>query len=86
MSQQIAVRLPDDTLAELDDAIASGRWESRAEAVREGIKLVLVREQEERIAAAYRLGYDEHPQEQWTGKTGAELAAEAVSAARPRRG
>lgn len=85
MSQQIAVRLPENTLAEIDNAVASGRWESRAHAVREGIELVLVREREERIAAAYRRGYGEHPQEAWTGEAGAELAAEGVTAARRTR-
>jgi Arc/MetJ-type ribon-helix-helix transcriptional regulator len=39
-TEQIAVRLPEDLLAVLDDLVARGAYESRAAAVRAGIEAV----------------------------------------------
>ena len=41
MATQIAVRLPDDVLARLDQLVADGTYESRAAAVRAGIDAVM---------------------------------------------
>jgi len=54
MAKQIAVRIPDDALAAVDIAITTGRFESRAAAVREGLERLLADERE--IAEDYRRG------------------------------
>jgi len=73
MSRQIAVRLDDDQLAALDAEVASGKFESRAEAVRAAIDRMLREEREREIAEAYRRGYGRQPQEEWVGQAGLEL-------------
>ena len=40
-SEQIAVRLPEELLADLDDLVSRGVYESRAAAVRAGIEALL---------------------------------------------
>jgi Arc/MetJ-type ribon-helix-helix transcriptional regulator len=54
---QIAVRLSDSELRELDSAVAAGEYRTRAEAVRAGIRLLAREAREERIVAAYRRAY-----------------------------
>ncbi len=58
---QIAVRLTDSELLELDSMVAEGAFRTRAEAVREGIRLLRRETREERIAASYRLAYTDNP-------------------------
>jgi Arc/MetJ-type ribon-helix-helix transcriptional regulator len=58
---QIAVRLTPDELRELDSMVAAGGFRTRAQAVREGIRLLRHEAREQRIAAAYRKGYAEDP-------------------------
>lgn len=76
MSIQIAVRIPEEDLSALDEAIARGRFPNRAAAVREGLEQLLREEREREIDEAYRRGYGEQPQEEWVGETG--LAAFAA--------
>lgn len=58
---QIAVRLTADELRELDSMVAAGGFRTRAQAVREGIRLLRSEAREQRIVAAYRKGYAENP-------------------------
>lgn len=78
MSQQIAVRLPDEVLAGVDATVASGRYASRAAAVRAGLNRVLAEEREREIADAYRRGYEQAPQEEWVGEAGLAFMAEVL--------
>ena len=61
-SQQIAVRLPESLLSNLDRLISSGRYGSRAEAVRAGVEKVLADEERRSIDRAIIAGYQKHPQ------------------------
>jgi Arc/MetJ-type ribon-helix-helix transcriptional regulator len=83
MSTQLAVRLSDEDLAALDKAIASGRFPSRAAAVREGLSRLLGEEREREIEEAYRRGYGTHPQEAWVGEVGLAGFAALVAAEEP---
>jgi Arc/MetJ-type ribon-helix-helix transcriptional regulator len=74
MSQQIAVRLPEDELAALDGAVAHGGYKSRAAAVRDGIARIVHEEREREIAESYRRAYTKYPQE----REFAEAAAYAM--------
>lgn len=58
-TEQIAVRLPVELLAELDDLVSRGLYESRAAAVRAGIEVVMelerTRQIDREIIEGYRL-------------------------------
>ncbi|HEY7961346.1 MAG TPA: ribbon-helix-helix domain-containing protein [Solirubrobacteraceae bacterium] len=54
---QIAVRLAENDLKALDAAVARGAFQSRAEAVRAGIRLLARELREQRIAESYRAAY-----------------------------
>lgn len=79
MGQQIAVRLSNEDLLQLDAAVNRGEFASRAEAVRAGLELVLARQREREIAEEYRRAYAEQPQEPWVGEVGASLMGEALA-------
>jgi Arc/MetJ-type ribon-helix-helix transcriptional regulator len=80
MSEQIAVRLSKADLARLDEAIADGRFPSRAAALREGLNSLLRDEREREIEDAYRRGYGAAPQEEWVGEAGLAAFAAFVEA------
>ena len=78
MATQIAIRIPERDLAAIDQAVAAGRFPSRAAAVREALERLLAAERERQIADDYRRAYAEHPEEEWVGRLGEELMAESV--------
>ncbi|HEY7692576.1 MAG TPA: ribbon-helix-helix domain-containing protein [Gaiellaceae bacterium] len=80
MSQQIAIRLPEEDLSRLDRAIARGRFPNRAAALRQALERLLRDEREREIEEAYRRGYGEQPQEEWPGEVGLAALAELVAA------
>ncbi|MGH9054500.1 MAG: ribbon-helix-helix domain-containing protein [Acidimicrobiales bacterium] len=58
---QIAVRLPEELLGELDALVASGVYESRAAAVRAGIEAVTALEHRHQTDRAIVAGYTRAP-------------------------
>lgn len=70
MTVQVPVRLTEEDVAALDEAVAAGRFESRSAALRAGLTRVLRDERERAIAEAYRRGYGQHPQEEWIAEAG----------------
>jgi Arc/MetJ-type ribon-helix-helix transcriptional regulator len=60
-TEQIAVRLPQPLLSDLDDLVANGVYESRAAAVRAGIEAVMKLEDQRRIDQAVVDGYTRVP-------------------------
>lgn len=58
---QIAVRLTDTELRELDALVGAGRFRTRAEAVREGIGLLRRETREKQIEVSYRRAYENQP-------------------------
>jgi Arc/MetJ-type ribon-helix-helix transcriptional regulator len=54
---QIAVRLTGDELRELDSLVDAGGFRTRAEAVREGIRMLRHEAREKRIVDAYQRAY-----------------------------
>lgn len=79
MSQQIAIRLPDDDLTGIDAAVSEGRFPSRAAAVRAGVDLLLRAERDRRIADEYRRAYGDRPDDARIGEAGLRLGAELIS-------
>ena len=80
MSQQIAIRLPEEDVSALDEVIARGRFPNRAAALREGLERLLREEREREIEEAYRRGYGAQPQEEWIGEVGLAAFAELIAA------
>lgn len=78
MTQQIAIRIPDDQLRALDDAVKEGSFESRADGVRQALTRLLSELREEKIAREYREAYARYPDDPVVGEAGAKLLAEAV--------
>ena len=60
-TEQIAVRVPGPLLADLDDLVASGVFESRAAAVRAGIEAVMKLEHQRQTDRAVVDGYTRQP-------------------------
>ena len=75
MSVQIAVRLSDDLVSELDHVVATGHMHSRAEAVRSAIELLVQIEREREIGEEYARAYGAEPQDDWVGRAGLSLGA-----------
>ena len=61
-TEQIAVRLPEELLADLDDLVARGVYESRAAAVRAGIEAVRELDRRRLTDRAIVAGYRRVPQ------------------------
>lgn len=80
MSLQIAVRIPDEDLAALDDIVARGTFPNRAAAVREALARFLQSERRHEIDESYRRGYGAYPQEEWVGEAGLTAFASLVEA------
>ena len=62
MSPQIAVRLPAPLLDAIDAIVDSGRFETRADAIRAGIEQIVDHERRRRIGEAIVEGYGRTPQ------------------------
>jgi Arc/MetJ-type ribon-helix-helix transcriptional regulator len=70
MTTQVPVRLTERDLAALDQLVDSGSFRNRSEALRAGLATLLHEHREHEIEAAYRRGYDAHPQEDWIAAVG----------------
>jgi Arc/MetJ-type ribon-helix-helix transcriptional regulator len=57
-------------VAALDELVARGRFANRSAALRAGLSSLIREERERAIDDAYRLGYGEHPQEEWVAEVG----------------
>ncbi len=60
-SQQIAIRLPQQLLRDLDELVADGLYESRAAAVRAGVESLTALQHQQRIDEAIVDGYRRSP-------------------------
>lgn len=60
-SEQIAVRLPEPLLSDLDELVNSGIYKSRAAAVRAGIEAIMELDQRRRTDRAIVEGYKRKP-------------------------
>jgi len=64
MTVQIPIRIPNEDADRLDAIVASGRYASRSDALRQGLDLILRQERDREIVESYRRAYAEHPQEE----------------------
>jgi len=63
MSEQIAVRIPDELAESLEDLVVAGRFETKAEAVRSALKVLVESERRRRIGELISEGYRQLPQD-----------------------
>jgi Arc/MetJ-type ribon-helix-helix transcriptional regulator len=64
MSEQIAVRIPDELAASLEELVTSGRFPTKAEALRSALEALVVAERRRRIGERVAEGYRRLPQEE----------------------
>lgn len=80
MSEQIAVRIPDDLAGQLSALVAEDHYPTLADAVRTAIRnlveLEKEREIDERIIAGYRRVPPTEAETAWVERSGRELIAE----------
>lgn len=62
MTRQIAVRLPEGLVVELDGAVERGHHDNRTEVVRAALESYLVQLRRAAVDDAIREGYRRHPQ------------------------
>lgn len=63
MSEQIAVRIPSVLAESLEDLVTSGRFETRAEAVRVALETLVEAERRRRVGELIADGYRRLPQD-----------------------
>lgn len=80
MTVQIPVRIPEEDARRLDEAVASGAFASRSDAIRHGIEMLLKQIRDDEIAEEYRRGYGKYPQEEWIGEVGLWALQQIVAA------
>jgi Arc/MetJ-type ribon-helix-helix transcriptional regulator len=63
MSERIAVRIPQDLAESLDELVSSGRFETKAEAIRTALEALVKAERRGRVGALIADGYRRLPQD-----------------------
>lgn len=59
---QLVTRIKEDLAAQVDHLVERGVVESRSDAVRQGLEMLVDRHRRDRVAAAIVRGYEAHPQ------------------------
>ena len=77
---QIAVKLPDDLVRELDQLVDQGLFPSRSAAVRQGVEAVVVARRRETVERAYAEGYAQSPESDQELAEARRLAVQAIQA------
>jgi Arc/MetJ-type ribon-helix-helix transcriptional regulator len=78
MTEQIAVKLPDEMVAAVDRLVAAGRFSSRSGAVRAGLELVVREAEREVVDRAFADGFKRHPERDEEMRDARRLAIEAI--------
>jgi len=63
MSEQIAIRIPDALAESLEDLVTTGRFETKAEAVRTALEILVEAERRRRVGELIAEGYRRIPQD-----------------------
>jgi Arc/MetJ-type ribon-helix-helix transcriptional regulator len=79
MTIQIAVKLPDRLVAELDVLVAQGTFDSRSDAVRQGIEALVRSTERRRIDAAFEEAFSRHPDTPEEMAEATRLAIESIN-------
>lgn len=80
MTTQLAIRLADDLVADLDDLVTAGRFANRTEVVRSALHSLIETERRRQIDDAIRDGYRRVPPTEaecrWADAAGRDMIAE----------
>ncbi len=75
---QIAVKLPDGLVRELDDLVAQGLFSSRSSAVRRAVEMVVSGQRRDALEEAYAKGYRQDPESESELAEANRLATQAI--------
>lgn len=64
MSEQIAVRIPDELAESLEELVAEGRFETKAEAIRSALQTLVDQERRRKVGELIADGYRRIPQDE----------------------
>lgn len=78
MTVQIAVKLPDDLLNELDNLVRAGAFASRSQAVRAGVEAVISGQHRRLLAEKFREGFAKLPDTPQEIADSTRLAVDAI--------
>ncbi len=62
MSEQIAIRIPDELAESLEELVANGRFHTKADAIRTALQTLLETERRRRVGEQIAAGYRRTPQ------------------------
>ncbi len=62
MTKQIAVKLPDGLLGELDRLVDRGAFDSRSHAIRSGLEAIVANGRRQDLDRQYQEGFARHPE------------------------
>lgn len=80
MATQVAVKLPPELVAAMDELVKGGRFESRSQAIRAGLDLVVQRARREVIDRAFVHGFEAAPELSDELVDARRLAVDAIEA------
>jgi Arc/MetJ-type ribon-helix-helix transcriptional regulator len=78
MSQQIAIRIPDALATQLDQLVTSGRFETKADAVRTALESLIDTERRAEIGRQIVEGYRRVPQDDADVAAAAQATTRAI--------
>ncbi len=78
MTTQIAVKLPDDLVAELDRLVARGDFPSRSQAVRSALEGIVAARRQQELDARYRQALARVPETEEELAEARRLATDAI--------
>ncbi len=79
MTVQIAVKLPDELVAALDQLVTEGAFDSRSSAVRHGVAVVLAAHRRHAVEQAYVEGYARVPETGEEMQEATQMALESIN-------
>ena len=79
MTIQIAVKVPDDLLGEVDRLVEQGAFESRSQAIRSGLETMVAGRRRDEIGRAYREAMTRLPETDEEMADATRLAIESIN-------
>ena len=78
MSQQIAIRIPDELATGLDSLVSTGRFETKADAVRTALEALIEAERRAELGRQIVEGYRRVPQEEADVASASQAATRSI--------
>ncbi len=75
---QVAVKLPDGLVREVDELVASGVFPSRSSVIRRGLEVLVDAQRRDAVAQSYERGYRASPESEQELAEATRLAVAAV--------